>query len=116
MKKIISTLFLFIGIISIGFSQENKAKTLLDEVSSKVESYNNISISFKYALNNEAENISQTTKGDVVLSGQKYKLNMLGVTRLYDGKKLYNISPEDEEVTITMQNKKMKEQLLLQKC
>ena len=33
--------------------------------------------------------------------GEKYKLNMLGVTRLYDGKKLYNISPEDEEVTIT---------------
>ena len=33
--------------------------------------------------------------------GDKYKLNILGVTRLFDGKTLYNISPEDEEVTVS---------------
>src|SRR5690606_29493213 len=45
--------------------------------------------------------IKQETKGDVVLEGEKYRLNILGVTRLFDGKTLYSISPEDEEVTIT---------------
>lgn len=101
MKKYIVFSLIFLA-STMGYAQNSdKAKKYLDEVSSKVNSYNNISISFKYALNNEAENISQTTKGDVVLVGQKYKLNMLGVTRIYDGKKLYNISPEDEEVTIT---------------
>ena len=29
---------------------------------------------------------------------------MLGVTRIFDGKKLYSISPDDEEVTISTQN------------
>src|SRR5690606_8927273 len=55
-------------------------------------------------LENTAERIKQETRGDVVLQGEKYKLNILGVTRLFDGKKLYSISPEDEEVTISSHN------------
>jgi outer membrane lipoprotein-sorting protein len=96
-KNIITVLFITLSLSS--FSQ-NDAKKLLNEVSQKVKSYQNISITFKYLLENTAENIKQETKGDVVLQGEKYKLNILGVTRLFDGKKLYNISPEDEEVTI----------------
>ncbi|MEN3322193.1 outer membrane lipoprotein carrier protein LolA [Mariniflexile soesokkakense] len=83
-----------------GFAQ-NKAKTLLNQVSQKVKSYNNISIEFKYVLENTVEKIKQETKGDVTMQGDKYKLNILGVTRLFDGKKLYSISTEDEEVTIS---------------
>ena len=102
MKKYI-ILSLVLAISFLGFSQDSqKAKNYLNEVSAKVKTYKNISIEFKYSLHNEAENVSQTTKGDVVLKGEKYKLNMLGVTRLYDGKKIYNVSPEDEEVTITL--------------
>src|SRR5690606_24644027 len=80
---------------------QNKAKTLLNQVSQKVKSYTNISIEFKYVLENTAEKIKQETKGDVIMQGEKYKLNILGVTRLFDGKKLYSISSEDEEVTIS---------------
>jgi outer membrane lipoprotein-sorting protein len=87
----------------IAFSQ-NKAKALLNEVSTKVKSYNNISLDFKYVLENTSENIKQETKGDVVMQGEKYKLNILGITRLFDGKTLYNISPEDEEVTISSES------------
>ena len=83
-----------------GFAQ-NKAKTLLNEVSQKVKSHNNISIEFKYVLENTTEKIKQETKGNVVMEGNKYRLNILGITRLFDGKKLYSISSEDEEVTIS---------------
>lgn len=86
-----------------GFAQ-NKAKTLLNQVSQKVKSYDNISIEFKYVLENTAEKIKQETKGDVIMQGEKYKLNILGVTRLFNGKKLYSISTEDEEVTISSEN------------
>ena len=88
---------------TIAFAQ-NSAKTLLDDVTTKVKSYENISIDFKYVLNNSEENISQETRGDVIMQGEKYVLNVLGVTRIYDGKTLYNISPEDEEVTISSEN------------
>lgn len=89
---------------SITFAQDNEAKTLLKKVSDKVKSYDNITIDFKYVLQNIAENVNQETRGDVVIQGDKYKLNILGVTRIFDGKTLYSISPEDEEVTISSDN------------
>lgn len=86
---------------SFGFSQNSaKAKQYLETVSAKVKSYKNISIDFKYSLKNETENIEQSTKGNVYLNGEYYLLNLMGVTRLYDGKKSYTINNEDEEITI----------------
>ncbi|TCK64804.1 outer membrane lipoprotein-sorting protein [Winogradskyella wandonensis] len=101
MKKIGLLLAL---IITGNLMAQDKAEALLNEVSKKVKSYENISVNFKYELNNVSENISQETKGDVTIEGDKYVLNVLGVTRIFDGKKLYNISPEDEEVTISSEN------------
>ncbi len=98
MKQILLALLILLNFNSFG---QKSGKALLKEVSDKVNSYDNISIDFKYVLENTSENIKQETRGDVVLQGDKYKLNILGVTRLFDGKTLYNISPEDEEVTIS---------------
>ena len=102
MKKI--TLIFTLFIYTMSFGQDSKAKALLDEVSQKAKSSDNISIDFKYVLDNAAENIKQETRGDVVMQGDKYRLNILGATRIYDGKTLYSISPDDEEVTISTEN------------
>jgi len=98
-------LLLLLIISSTVFAQNDaKAKTLLSEVSEKVKSYDNIVIDFKYVLENTSENIKQETRGDVTMQGDKYHLRILGITRIYDGKKLHTISPEDEEVTISSEN------------
>ena len=103
MKQLI--LILALTLSGSSFAQtDSKAKTLLNEVSTKVKAYKNISLSFKYELNNVSENITQQTKGDVTIEGEKYVLNVLGITRIYDGKTLYSISPEDEEVTVSSDN------------
>ncbi|MBT8394454.1 MAG: outer membrane lipoprotein carrier protein LolA [Bacteroidia bacterium] len=103
MKRLLIVLILIVS--SIGYSQNSsEAKTLLNDVSEKVKEYKNIRIDFKYVLDNAEENIKQETRGDVVLEGEKYVLNILGTTRLYDGKTLYSISPEDEEVTISKED------------
>lgn len=100
MKKL---LFLFLSTIFTltTYAQDAKAKALLDEVSTKAKNYKNISIDFKYVLENTEENIKQETRGDVIMEGEKYRLNILGITRIFDGQKLYSISPEDEEVTVS---------------
>lgn len=100
MKKI-----LFIALtFCLTFAQAQSAKGLLAEVSQKVKNYDNIVIGFKYALNNPSENVSQETRGEVTLQGNKYVLNLMGTEQLFDGKKLHIIIPEDEEINISTQN------------
>ena len=100
MKQIIIVVIVLLS--AFGFAQD--AETLLNEVYTKTKSYENISIDFKYVLQNTSENINQETRGDVVIEGDKYVLNVLGITQIYDGKTLYTVSPEDEEVTISSDN------------
>jgi outer membrane lipoprotein-sorting protein len=105
MKTVMGILMVFF----IGFSsqaQDKNAKVLLDKVTAKVKSYKNITIDFKYSLNNAKENINQDSKGTVVMSGNQYVLNFLGITKIFDGKKTYTIVPEDEEITISKLNDK----------
>ncbi|MDO5607594.1 MAG: outer membrane lipoprotein carrier protein LolA [Capnocytophaga sp.] len=99
MKKIYIILVALCSIV-IQAQNSEKAKNLLDEVHKKVTGYDNIYIDFKYNLDNLAENINQETKGNVTLAKDKYVLNYLGATKIYDGDKTYTIIPENEEVII----------------
>lgn len=99
-KKHILLITLFAtSLFSFGQSSD-KAEALLDEVYDKVKSYDNIYIDFQSTLENTEADLKQETNGNVTLSGEKYVLNYLGAQQLYDGKKVYTIVPENEEVTI----------------
>lgn len=87
-------------------AQDKKAKALLDNVTSKIKGYDNIIIDFKYSLTNLKENVNQESKGNVTMKGNMYVLNLMGVTKIFDGKKTYTINPEDEEVSISKSNDK----------
>ncbi|HRL70833.1 MAG: outer membrane lipoprotein carrier protein LolA [Flavobacterium sp.] len=108
-KNIAKKFLLIASLLLFSFSiqaQDKKAKDLLDQVTAKVKSYNNIAIDFKYSLNNSRENINQDSKGNVTMKGNQYVLNFMGVTKIFDGKKTYTIVPEDEEITISTVNEK----------
>lgn len=105
MKRFFQVLFV-VGLTLSAHAQEKKAKDLLDQVTAKVRGYKNIVIDFKYALSNAKENINQESRGNVTLQGNLYVLNLMGVTKLFDGKKIYTINPEDEEITISKFNEK----------
>ncbi|GAA4320174.1 outer membrane lipoprotein carrier protein LolA [Pontixanthobacter gangjinensis] len=100
MKKLV---FILAAVLSLNVQAQSsqKAEKLLNEVSSKVKNYDNMVIEFKYALENEAENVRQETRGDVSIKGEKYVLNLMGTTQMFDGKKIYTIIPEDEEINIS---------------
>jgi len=100
MKKTLVLLALILGLGPAFAQNSKKAKALLDEVYNKVKSYDNIQVEFKYELNNSEADIHQETRGDVTLQGDKYLFNYMGSQQLYDGKKVYTIVPENEEVTI----------------
>jgi len=101
MNNFFKVFFLFVFGFSMQAQNATKAKNLLDEVSAQIKSYDNIVLDFKYSLNNPKENINQESKGNVALKGNLYNLNFMGVTKIFDGKKVYTIVPEDEEITIS---------------
>ena len=105
MKKII-LLFLSLSITSITFSQNSdKAKSLLDEVSTKMSAYKNMYLGFSQTLSNKEAGINEgdepPIRGTINLQGEKYNLNYLGNNFIYDGKKLYVINNEEKEISIT---------------
>ena len=105
MKKTI-LLFLSISITSIVFSQNSEeAKSLLDEVSTKMGAYENMYLGFSQTLSNEDAGINEDDeppiRGVINLQKEKYSLNYLGNKFIYDGNKLYVINNDEKEISIT---------------
>jgi len=102
MKKLLLLIF---GFYTLGYSQDNiDAELLLNKVSDNIKSYDNIYINYAYTLKNLEEDISQTNNGSFVTENDNWRFEMLGITRIFDGDKLYSISPDDDEVTISSQD------------
>ena len=100
LKKIF--LVLSIGLVPVVKAQTSiEAQKLLELASKKMESYDNITFEFSYVLNNRVEQINQENSGEVTVADEKYRLNFLDAIQLFDGKTLYTIVPENEEITVT---------------
>ena len=76
-----------------------KAKTILDAISTQYKSKNNVYFKFVYGTGN-SKKITRTEPGIFYSAKDKYKLKIMGTEQIFDGKKLYNISAEDQEVTV----------------
>ena len=104
MKK--NILFILSLVLStIAFSQTgDEAKELLDEVSKKMGAYDNMHIDFSTSLVNIEAGIKEGDElpinGKITVQKEKYYLEYLGNTLIYDGKKLYVINNDEKEVSI----------------
>ena len=102
MKKVFLGLFFGILMTNLVFAQSSKeAKELLDEVSSTLSTYDNLSMDFDYVLDNQAEDVRQEMSGDLVIEGEKYLVNLFGSTQIFDGNNTYTIIPENEEINVS---------------
>ena len=103
MKKILLLIF---GLFTmLRYSQHNSdAELMLNKVSENIKNYENIYINYAYTLQNIEEDINQTNNVSFLTEDEKWRFEMLGITRIFDGNKLYSISPDDEEVTISSQD------------
>jgi len=112
MKKLVIILAIALTNI-VAFSQNSsEAKALLDEVAEKVEGYNNIQLEFIHKLDNSDAEVHQETRGSVTLEGDLYHLDYMGTEQIFDGKKIYLIIHEDEEVIIQAPNNNEEDETL----
>lgn len=104
MKKVIVILVgLFISVQLSAQNTSKDAKALLDQVSTKMGAYKNMTIGFTSTLVNREAGVTNDPpiSGTITIAGEKYNLNYLGNNFLFNGKKLVVINSEEKEVTIT---------------
>jgi len=99
MTKYIS--LLIITILSLNLSaQENKAKTILDQVSAINKEYSSIKAEFTFNMDNAEEDVHESSDGNIILKGNKYRLHLMDVYTYFDGKTIYQHLVDAEEVNI----------------
>lgn len=76
-----------------------KAKTILDAVASNYKSKNNVYFKFIYGTGT-GKNVTKTEPGIFYSAKDQYKLKIMGTEQIFDGNKIYNISAEDQEITV----------------
>jgi len=98
----------FIGIIGLipffAVAQNgSQAKQILNEVSKKTQSYNTISASFIFSMDNEEMEIHEKNEGSIQLKGQKYVVDLpdVGMKVYSNGETLWNYMEDGNQVTIS---------------
>ena len=76
-----------------------KAKTILDAVANNYKTKKNVYFKFAYGTGNNKK-VTKTEPGIFYSAQDKYKLKIMGTEQIFDGNKIYNISSEDQEVTV----------------
>lgn len=101
MKKL--SLIVLSSIISLGsFAQEvdAKAKAILDKLSAKTKSYTTIKAEFQYSISNKSEGINDSQTGKIQIKGDSYFLSIQGQDVISNGKGIWTVIKESEEIQI----------------
>ncbi len=103
MKKVfLISIVLFSYLISFA-QQEEKAKEVLDQVSSKTKAFKTIKADFSFTMDNDDMDIHEANDGTIKLKGKKYAVQLpgLGVKIFSDGETLWNYMKDGNQVTIS---------------
>lgn len=86
--------------------KDQEAIKILDKFADNALKAPSVSMKFKLVNKNQAENTVDTLAGSVILSKDKYKLDLPDNIIWYDGETSWSYLPAEQEVTITKANKK----------
>ncbi|MEL7589458.1 MAG: outer membrane lipoprotein carrier protein LolA [Prolixibacteraceae bacterium] len=103
MKKLLLSAVLIFAVL-MGFSQQDqRAKSILEEVTKTTRSWQTIQATFDYIMDNKEEGIHEENKGEILMKGSKYvlKLSELGLEIYCDGKAVWSFMKDANEVNIT---------------
>jgi outer membrane lipoprotein-sorting protein len=100
MKRVL-ILLLLVSSFS-GFSQvDQKAKSILDQVSERTKNYSSITASFQFIMENAEVDIYELSEGNLVIQGNSFKLNISGIEIFSDGKSQWTFMKDANEVNIS---------------
>ena len=80
--------------------KDPEAKAILDEATSKINSFPAVNASFSYTIIDKIEDTESTHEGNVQFMDNKFKLEFAGVITYSNGKAKWVYMPEVEEVNV----------------
>lgn len=86
--------------LTIFAQSDEKSAAILKSVSSTNSAYKDIHVSFSYTLQNKQANINDTRDGELTLAGTKFHLKLMGQDIYSDGKIVWYVMKEDQEVHV----------------
>ncbi len=102
--KLITGVFVLGSIMMVQAQKADaKSKQILEAVAKNYKAKKNSYFKFSYGTGDNGK-VSKTETGIFYTTPSQYKLKIMGIEQIFDGSKVYNISAEDQEVTIAKAN------------
>jgi outer membrane lipoprotein-sorting protein len=105
MKRLFYIIFLLAFPLAVHGQNDPKALSILDNFSSTVAAAPSVSMKFIMVTDDQLEKSSDTISGMILLSGDRYKLELHNNIIWYDGRDSWSYLPNEKEVTITRPDK-----------
>ncbi len=104
--KAILFFLLLLSPLNIFGQKDQEAIKILDKFADNALKAPSVSMKFRLVNKNQSENTVDTLAGSVILSKDKYKLELPDNIIWFDGETSWSYLPAEQEVTITKANKK----------
>jgi outer membrane lipoprotein carrier protein len=102
MRNILISMIVLTG-LTVSAQNDPKAKSLLELTSKNMQSFQTISASFLFTMDNAKMNIHEKNSGTLMMKGAKYQVKLpdMGMQVISDGQTIWNIMKEANQVTIS---------------
>ncbi len=104
--RLINLVFLLVLSFSVKAQTDQEALKILDRFSANALGAPSVSMKFNLVTDDQAENTKDTLKGSIILSKDKYNLELPDNTVWFNGETSWSYLPAEKEVTITKPDRK----------
>jgi outer membrane lipoprotein-sorting protein len=102
MKKYLALLALSLSLVSAASAQQDpKAGKILDQMSAKYQAMKAFRANFTQTLENDATKVKENMSGDILVSGQKFRLKISGQEVINNGQTVWTYMKSENEVNIS---------------
>ncbi|WBO85542.1 LolA family protein [Hymenobacter yonginensis] len=102
MKKYLALLALSVSLSSAASAQQDpKAGKILDQMSAKYQAMKAFRANFTQTLENDATKVKENLSGDILVSGQKFRLKISGQEVINNGQTVWTYMKSENEVNIS---------------
>lgn len=94
---------LYFSMLGVFKAQDSKsqAEKILDTAYEKINKVSTLSMDFSYQRKNKKGDLLNSENGKLYAKGNRYRLSLMEIIQIGDGKKIYTISSKDKEITIS---------------